>query len=318
MPAAAPPSPLPRFAASFNAVTLQPEAGPHRGPVTRLCLFGGSTQANDFLDDTTFLDPLEKVWEPVIAVGEQETVVRPMMRWGHAAVTYRNHVVLFGTCHKKGRERYMENLRCTEGARSDVTWPMYPPYAGVLELWAGRGQSTHLHGGVSTGGSKPGEAFNDLWILEPQSRVWTEIKVRQLDAHTLAHPDILCTGIHHNPFQSRCGNLPFRGLSVFSLHCASPRVVWWLQSKTPEAPCPCKRGGHSATVVQQRFLYVFGGNTLQDSFNDTWRIDLHECLAHGVADWERVDTTGEVKHTPLSLSSCRFTESIAECIASFA
>jgi hypothetical protein len=49
-------------------------------------------------------------------------------------------------------------------------------------------------------------------------------------------------------------------------------------------------------VVQQRFLYVFGGNTLQDSFNDTWRIDLHECLAHGVADWERVDTTGEVKH----------------------
>lgn len=97
MPAAPPPSPLPRFAASFNAVTLQAEAGPHRGPVTRLCLFGGSTQANDFLDDTTFLDPLAKVWEPVTAVGEQETVVRPMMRWGHAAVTFRNHVVLFGT-----------------------------------------------------------------------------------------------------------------------------------------------------------------------------------------------------------------------------
>lgn len=42
---------------------------------------------------------------------------------------------------------------------------------------------------------------------------------------------------------------------------------------------PHPRGGHSAAVVGGRYMYIFGGNTLTESFGDCWRLDLEvrEC-----------------------------------------
>jgi len=41
-------------------------------------------------------------------------------------------------------------------------------------------------------------------------------------------------------------------------------------------------------------MYVFGGNTLQDSFQDLWRLDLDEALRTGVEYWEEIHGEGQV------------------------
>lgn len=55
---------------------------------------------------------------------------------------------------------------------------------------------------------------------------------------------------------------------------------------------PGQRGGHSATVVGNT-MYLFGGNTLNDSFNDLWKLNLEACVTRGVAEWEEVAPEGK-------------------------
>lgn len=78
------------------------------------------------------------------------------------------------------------------------------------------------------------------------------------------------------------------------------------QGKESEAAVPCERGGHSATLVMNQWLYIFGGNTLTHSFNDTWRINLDEVVADGAADWEEVQALGQVGlRTRTGSTTCR-------------
>ena len=41
-------------------------------------------------------------------------------------------------------------------------------------------------------------------------------------------------------------------------------------------------------------MYTFGGNTLTESYQDTWRVDLSVCVSEGEARWEKVEVRGEV------------------------
>jgi hypothetical protein len=46
--------------------------------------------------------------------------------------------------------------------------------------------------------------------------------------------------------------------------------------------------------VGGQWLYIFGGNTLMESFNDLWRVDLEACATEQTAQWEKVNCQGEV------------------------
>ena len=43
-------------------------------------------------------------------------------------------------------------------------------------------------------------------------------------------------------------------------------------------------------------MYVFGGNTLENSFQDLWRLDLDIALRTGVEHWEEIQALGEVSN----------------------
>ena len=45
------------------------------------------------------------------------------------------------------------------------------------------------------------------------------------------------------------------------------------QSSSSDRPKPAPRSGHSAAVYNN-YLYTFGGNSTEGSYNDFWRIDL--------------------------------------------
>lgn len=43
-------------------------------------------------------------------------------------------------------------------------------------------------------------------------------------------------------------------------------------------------------------MYVFGGNTLENSFQDLWRLDLEVAVRDGIEHWEEINILGEVRH----------------------
>ncbi|XP_034712401.1 kelch repeat-containing protein [Etheostoma cragini] len=136
------------------------------------------------------------------------------------------------------------------------------------------------------GGSKNKKWFNDVHILDTQSWKWTMVeaqgKVPPLAYHScsLFRGELFVLGGVFpcpNPEPDGCSD----SLYIFDPHLS----IWYQPIVTGDKPSP--RSGHSACVMQERKIYVFGGWDTPVCYNDMYMLDL------GLMEFSAVKTTGK-------------------------
>lgn len=136
------------------------------------------------------------------------------------------------------------------------------------------------------GGSKNRKWFNDVHILDTQSWKWTMVeaqgKVPPLAYHSCSmfRGELFVLGgvfPRSNPDPDGCSD---------SLYIFDPDLsIWYQPIVTGDTPTP--RSGHSACVMQERRIYVFGGWDTPVCYNDMYMLDL------GLMEFSAVKTTGK-------------------------
>uniref|UniRef100_A0A3Q3X952 Uncharacterized protein n=1 Tax=Mola mola TaxID=94237 RepID=A0A3Q3X952_MOLML len=136
------------------------------------------------------------------------------------------------------------------------------------------------------GGSKNNRWFNDVHILDTQSWKWTMVEA-QGKVPPLAYQScnmfrgelFVLGGVfpRPNPEPDGCSN----SLYIFDPHLS----IWYKPIVTGDVPSA--RSGHSACVMQQRKIYVFGGWDTPVCYNDMYMLDL------GLMEFSTVKTTGK-------------------------
>ncbi|XP_054457579.1 kelch repeat-containing protein [Anoplopoma fimbria] len=136
------------------------------------------------------------------------------------------------------------------------------------------------------GGSKNKKWFNDVHILDTQSWKWTMVeaqgKVPPLAYHSCSmfRGELFVLGGVFpcpNPQPDGCSDL----LYIFDPNLS----IWYQPIVTGDTPSP--RSGHSACVMQERKIYVFGGWDTPVCYNDMYMLDL------GLMEFSAVKTTGK-------------------------
>ncbi|XP_023821704.1 tip elongation aberrant protein 1-like [Oryzias latipes] len=136
------------------------------------------------------------------------------------------------------------------------------------------------------GGSKNRKWFNDVHILDTQTWRWSMVeaqgKVPPLAYHSCSmfRGELFVLGgvfPRPNPEPDGCSD---------SLYIFDPQLsIWYQPIVTGDKPSP--RSGHSACVIQQRYIYVFGGWDTPVCYNDMYMLDL------GLMEFSAVKTTGK-------------------------
>ncbi|CAN9509485.1 unnamed protein product [Ophioblennius macclurei] len=154
------------------------------------------------------------------------------------------------------------------------------------------------------GGSKNKKWFNDVHILDTQSWKWTMVeaqgKVPPLAYHTCSmfRGELFVLGgvfPRPNPEPDGCSD---------SLYIFDPNLsIWYQPIVTGDAPSA--RSGHSACVMQERKIYVFGGWDTPVCYNDMYMLDL------GLMEFSAVKTSGKAPsprswHGSVVLSDTKF------------
>uniref|UniRef100_UPI0037E92E6A kelch repeat-containing protein n=1 Tax=Semicossyphus pulcher TaxID=241346 RepID=UPI0037E92E6A len=136
------------------------------------------------------------------------------------------------------------------------------------------------------GGSKNKKWFNDVHILDTQSWKWTMVeaqgKVPPLAYHSCSmfRGELFVLGgvfPRPNPEPDGCSDL---------LYIFDPNLSIWYQPIVT-GDTPSSRSGHSACVMQERKIYVFGGWDTPVCYNDMYMLDL------GLMEFSAVKTTGK-------------------------
>ncbi|XP_022061450.1 kelch repeat-containing protein [Acanthochromis polyacanthus] len=135
------------------------------------------------------------------------------------------------------------------------------------------------------GGSKNKKWFNDVHILDTQSWKWTMVEARGNVPPLAYHSCSMFQGElfvlggvfpRPNPEPDGCSD---------SLYIFDPQLsIWYQPIVTGDQPSP--RSGHSACVMQERKIYVFGGWDTPVCYNDMYMLDL------GLMEFSGVKTTG--------------------------
>lgn len=135
------------------------------------------------------------------------------------------------------------------------------------------------------GGSKNNKWFNDMHILDTQSWRWRTVqaqgKVPPLAYHScsLFRGELFVLGgvfPRPHPEPDGCSE---------ALYIFDPQLsIWYQPIVTGTKPPP--RSGHSACLMQERKIYVFGGWDAPVCFNDLYMLDL------GLMEFSAVKTSG--------------------------
>ncbi|XP_026147794.1 kelch repeat-containing protein [Mastacembelus armatus] len=136
------------------------------------------------------------------------------------------------------------------------------------------------------GGSKNKKWFNDVHILDTQSWKWTMVEAQGQVPPLAYHSCSMFRGElfvlggvfpRPNPEPDGCSD----SLYIFDPHLS----IWYEPIVTGDKPSP--RSGHSACVMQERKIYVFGGWDTPVCYNDMYMLDL------GLMEFSAVKTTGK-------------------------
>uniref|UniRef100_A0A8C6UGC7 Kelch repeat-containing protein n=1 Tax=Neogobius melanostomus TaxID=47308 RepID=A0A8C6UGC7_9GOBI len=154
------------------------------------------------------------------------------------------------------------------------------------------------------GGSKNNKWFNDMHILDTHSWRWSTVqaqgKVPPLAYHScsLFRGELFVLGgvfPRPHPEPDGCSD---------ALYIFDPQLsIWYQPIVTGEKPPP--RSGHSACLMQERKIYVFGGWDTPVCYNDMYMLDL------GLMEFSAVKTCGQAPsprswHGSVVLSDTKF------------
>nr|XP_057924766.1 kelch repeat-containing protein isoform X2 [Doryrhamphus excisus] len=154
------------------------------------------------------------------------------------------------------------------------------------------------------GGSKNKKWFNDVHILDTQSWKWTMVeaqgKVPPLAYHSCSmfRGELFVLGgvfPRPNPEPDGCSD---------SLYIFDPQLsIWYQPIVIGDTPSP--RSGHSACVMQEGRIYIFGGWDTPVCYNDMFVLDL------GLMEFSTVQTSGKAPsprcwHGSAVLSNTKF------------
>lgn len=154
------------------------------------------------------------------------------------------------------------------------------------------------------GGSKNNKWFNDVHILDTHSWKWTMVqaqgKVPPLAYHScsLFRGELFVLGgvfPRPHPEPDGCSD---------ALYIFDPQLSIWYQPIVT-GDKPSARSGHSACLMQQRKIFVFGGWDTPVCFNDMYMLDL------GLMEFSAVKTSGKAPsprswHGSVVLSDTKF------------
>ncbi|XP_061817050.1 kelch repeat-containing protein [Nerophis lumbriciformis] len=154
------------------------------------------------------------------------------------------------------------------------------------------------------GGSKNKKWFNDVHILDTQSWKWTMVeaqgKVPPLAYHSCSmfRGELFVLGgvfPRPNPVPDGCSD---------SLYIFDPQLsIWYQPVVIGDTPSP--RSGHSACVMPEGKIYIFGGWDTPVCYNDMFVLDL------GLMEFSAVQTSGKAPpprcwHGSAVLSNTKF------------
>uniref|UniRef100_A0A3B4A134 Uncharacterized protein n=1 Tax=Periophthalmus magnuspinnatus TaxID=409849 RepID=A0A3B4A134_9GOBI len=216
------------------------------------------------------------------------SLVSPSSRWGHTLSPLDPHTaILIGG--QGNRMHFCEDPMwklCTE----DRSWvhtetlaegPTPETRMGHTAVYDPDSQQIFMFGG-----SKNKTWFNDVHILDTCSWRWTMVEalgqVPPLSYHscTLFRGELWVLGgvfPRPHPQPDECSD---------ALYIFDPQLsIWYQPIVTGDKPAP--RSGHSACLMQQRNLYVFGGWDTPLCFNDMHMLDL------GLMEFSAVSTYGK-------------------------
>lgn len=247
---------------------------------------GGDGQ--DYLNDLHALHTSTLEWRIVETKGEQ-----PQQRANHSSAFLADteELILMGGWN--GRERlndvYILDTTTSTWSKPEVGGVMPPPRAGMT-LTPIRNR-LYLFGGSGRGS----KCFSDMHVLDRDEMAWLEVVPSDHtveEGQSSSSPNASASSpAHFDP--DREGLIDARhGTDIVSLnhpnhaimvdrstansarnHSANPNEIESLPSVAIRGSAPTRRAGHTATAVNDRFLYLFGGSCGTEYLKDFYLLD---------------------------------------------
>eukprot|EP00615_Pteridomonas_danica_P001460 CAMPEP_0114332512 /NCGR_PEP_ID=MMETSP0101-20121206/3134_1 /TAXON_ID=38822 ORGANISM="Pteridomonas danica, Strain PT" /NCGR_SAMPLE_ID=MMETSP0101 /ASSEMBLY_ACC=CAM_ASM_000211 /LENGTH=304 /DNA_ID=CAMNT_0001463215 /DNA_START=624 /DNA_END=1536 /DNA_ORIENTATION=+ len=145
------------------------------------------------------------------------------------------------------------------------------------------------------GGSCPGTAFDELHCFDPATELWWAIMFQSQEEESDDKDD------------DKDDNSCRRKKDKDSMMLDDENACWKRREYGEEAEVSMSgRGGHSAVVLKD-WMYVFGGNTTSQTFNDLWKINLNKInkqIEEQTHMKQQMNNKNEANSNPLSIRSC--------------
>lgn len=212
----------------------------------------------------------------------------PKRRSNHISFIYDESLYIFGGMDiNEGKMNDLYSLPLTSGF-DNPKWKIVETVGIIPEALcyhSGVVYDVNLY--VFGGENRKGEATNDLYILNIKEKKWekrlfSEKEIPNLMGHTANFSNkiisiIIFGGFSHGKY--------LNNIHYFDI----AKNEWSFENYDGKANLPRGRIGHTSTLVNDKFLYVFGGQTNDGLYlNDLWKFNLEDHT------WEEIIVKSEI------------------------
>eukprot|EP00727_Mastigamoeba_balamuthi_P010688 m51a1_g6241 hypothetical protein (695) ;mRNA; f:10946-14108 len=228
-------------------------------PATRnLCVFGGYNPKDGYLGDVWILSTASMTWYAPAVKGQA-----PAPRYAHSATVIGNLIYVFGGCAEAMCFRDIWTLDTAKMEWSKVhTKGGTPPAPRAYHAAAAVGSSLLVFGGRAGN-----QYFNDLFMFDTATLVWTRVDHRGAVPPEVAYPTATVVNDKLLLFGGMDGRVCFG-----SLHCLSLSTMTW-EKVVAEGEAPSARHKHASCSFGQCSLVVGGMGYPPLSFGDAYVLD---------------------------------------------
>ncbi|KAH6634270.1 hypothetical protein B0J18DRAFT_13790 [Chaetomium sp. MPI-SDFR-AT-0129] len=241
----------------------------------KLVIFGGG-DGPAYYNDVYVLDTVNFRWTKPRIVGDKI----PSKRRAHTACLYKNGIYVFGG--GDGVRALNDIWRLDVSDTTKMSWKLISgpsasldgksPVAGASSGRDHRPKARGYHTAnmvgsklIIYGGSDGGECFNDVWVYDVESHVWTIVKI-PITYRRLSHTATI-VGSYLFVIGGHDGNEYSNDVLLLNLV-----TMAWDHRRVYGLP-PSGRGYHG-TVLHDSRLLMIGGFDGSEVFGDVWTLEL--------------------------------------------
>ncbi|KAI0009435.1 galactose oxidase [Xylariaceae sp. FL0662B] len=229
----------------------------------KLVVFGGG-DGPAYYNDVYVLDTVNFRWTRPRIVGERT----PSARRAHTACLYKNGIYMFGG--GDGVRALNDIWRLDVSDIHKMSWRLVSGPSSAADPTKPKARGYHTANMVGSkliiyGGSDGGECFNDVWVYDVDTHVWTAVSIpktfrRLSHTSTIVGSYLFVVGGHD-------GNEYSNDLLLLNLV-----TMTWDKRRVYGLP-PSGRGYHGTVLYDSR-LIVIGGFDGSEVFSDVWMLEL--------------------------------------------